>query len=195
MAQIGTHRDVLAHAHPGKGLRDLEGARDAAPGPHMRGLFGHVLRTKHDAAGGGELEARDQGEQGGLTCAVRADETGDGPISHRERGVADGQQTRESLRDGIEHQHAQASFRKGARRARRAHSRRTRPIRPWGARAMMRMSAMPNSTRSIPGTPSANNLVNSLNAPRHSAPASGPKAVPTPPTIGASSASMEIQVP
>ena len=47
-----------ATVKPGEGLRDLEGARDAAPGEQVRREAGDIGAFEEDAAGGRRAESR-----------------------------------------------------------------------------------------------------------------------------------------
>ena len=76
--EMRADRDVLAHGQPGERLRDLEGARDAAPRQQMRrhaGDVGALDRAMRPSLGA--EEAGDDREQRGLAGAVRADQRGD----------------------------------------------------------------------------------------------------------------------
>src|SRR4029077_6614198 len=66
--------DVLEHAHAGEDRRDLEAAREAAPGDLVRVQSVDAAAVQLDAAGGEREAAADQVEERGLARPVRSDD-------------------------------------------------------------------------------------------------------------------------
>ena len=68
------HHHVLEHGHAGKGLRNLEGAREPAPAAPLGREPRDVGAVEADAAGVGRHRAGGDAEQRGLAGAVRPDD-------------------------------------------------------------------------------------------------------------------------
>ena len=71
-AQVGTHHHVLDGAHVHADLQVLKGARHAPAGQLIRRFAGDGFAIEQNASGGGCVNAGDQVEQRGFTCAVGA---------------------------------------------------------------------------------------------------------------------------
>ena len=122
---VGTHGDVLVHRELGERLRDLEGAHHAGARDLVYRHAGDVLPEQFHPPAVDRVETGDAGEQGGLSCAIGADQRHDAALVDLQRGVVDGAQAAEDLGQSGDFEH-QSCFRGlGLRR-------RNRSIRPLG---------------------------------------------------------------
>ena len=131
VAQPGADHDVLAHAQPREGLRDLEGAHHARARDDMRLAAGDVRAREAHRAGVGPDEAGDGREAGRLARAVRPDEPDDRALRHVEVDAVDRLQPAEGPGQAahLKHRGLPVGPRAGrrGRSARRAAARRWRP--------------------------------------------------------------------
>src|SRR5262249_20819745 len=92
-------RDVFEHRHLGKGLHDLERARDAALGRLVRLLAGHVAAAKAHPAGAWAQHAGHEIDERRLAGAVGADQADDLAGRELQRHVVDGADAAEGPRN------------------------------------------------------------------------------------------------
>ena len=83
----------------GEQLRDLEGARDAAPRDGARREIGDGLSVEGDADAGRADIGGSQNDEWGLARAVRSEENGDGAARDDEVQIGEGRLMNEALVD------------------------------------------------------------------------------------------------
>ena len=114
VAQEGADHDVLEHAQLAEGLHDLERAADAEPGETVSADVGECRRPSLpidlDRAGIRPQEAREEGEDGGLAGAVRADHAENLAAKERERNIVGGDEPAEALDQVAGDEHGFAGF-------------------------------------------------------------------------------------
>ena len=97
LAEQRADQDIVTDVQPGKGLSDLEGARDAQPGPAMGGQTANIMPLIQHGAGGWRQRAADQVDQRRLTGAVGADDAQHLAPAHRDTEIVHGGQATEVL--------------------------------------------------------------------------------------------------
>jgi hypothetical protein len=105
VAQPGADHDVLAHAQPREGLRDLERAHHARARDDMRRATGDVLAREAHRARVGPDEAGDGREAGRLARAVGPDQRHDRALRHVEVDAIDRLQPAEGPRQAAHLKH------------------------------------------------------------------------------------------
>jgi len=83
-ARVGADLDVVEDRHRGEQCRGLKGAADAERGDVRRRAALQGLAVQADVAPRLPVEPAQAIEQGGLAGAVRADQSHDPPLGHRE---------------------------------------------------------------------------------------------------------------
>ena len=92
---VGAHRDVFMHREFGKRLGDLEGAHHALARDAVNRLAGDVPVQQFNVTRMHRHEARDTGEQRGLSGTVGADQRHDAALVHPQAGTVHGTQAAE----------------------------------------------------------------------------------------------------
>src|SRR5919202_1371365 len=102
LADQRADQDIVTDVQTGKGLSDLEGARDAQLGAAMGGQTADILPLIQHGAGGWRQRAADQVDQRRLAGAVGADDAQPLALAHRDTEIVDGGQAAEVLAHATE---------------------------------------------------------------------------------------------